>query len=115
MNKTNPKAILKVAKTKKFRSSFIDFVRRLERKDGLRLRDFVEAEITDEGLKASKMPTMLVVRENLSKAKQRSEEHYTSTSIWLRRWEWRGTMRGDATIRVRPRGVGKRESGDEGH
>ena len=36
--------------------------------DGLRLGDFVEAEITDEGLKTSKMPTMLVIRQGLSKA-----------------------------------------------
>jgi len=31
MNKTSPKAILKIAKTKKFRDGFIDFVRSLER------------------------------------------------------------------------------------
>jgi len=37
--------------------------------DGLRLRDFVEAEITDEGLRVSKLPTMLLVRRSLSKAR----------------------------------------------
>jgi len=153
MNRTDPKAILKVAGTKEFRDDFIDFVRSLERQgkagsyivrfkkvlrswlafngldvklkvniageydtptiadervpsreelnriirmatprgrvsialmafsglrpesignydgaDGLRLGDFVEAEITDEGLKTSKMPTMLVIRQGLSKA-----------------------------------------------
>ena len=30
--KTNPKALLKVAETKAFRDSFMDFVRKLERK-----------------------------------------------------------------------------------
>ena len=154
MNRTDPKALLKVANTKKFRDSFIDFVRSLERQgkagsyivrfkkvlrswlafngldvklkvniageydtptirdervpsreeldrilrmatprgrvsialmafsglrpesignydgsDGLRLGDFAEAEITDEGLKVSKMPTMLVIRKELSKAR----------------------------------------------
>ena len=37
--------------------------------DGLRLGDLVETEITDEGLKASQMPTMVVVRKNLSKVR----------------------------------------------
>jgi len=37
--------------------------------DGLRLGDFVEAEITDEGLEVSKVPTMLVVRRGLSKVR----------------------------------------------
>ena len=154
MNKTDPKALLTVAKTKEFRDGFIDFVRSLERQgkagsyivrfkkvlrswlsfngldiklkvniageydaptirdervpskeeldriirmatprgrvsialmafsglrpesignydgsDGLRLGDFVEAEITDEGLKVSKIPTMIVIRKGLSKAR----------------------------------------------
>ena len=154
MNRTDPKAILKVAGTKEFRDNFIDFVRSLERQgkagsyivrfkkvlrswlafngldvklkvniageydtptirdervpskeeldrilrmatprgrvsialmafsglrpesignydgsDGLQLGDFVEAEITDGGLKVSKLPTMLVIRRGLSKAR----------------------------------------------
>jgi hypothetical protein len=150
LNKTDPKAILKVAKTKAFRDDFTDFIRRMEREgkagsylsrfkkvlnswlsyngvnvklkvnirgesdtpriadervpnkekldrilrmatprgrasialmafsglrpeslgnydgsDGLRLGDFVEAEIQPDGVKFVKVPTMLVVRKSL--------------------------------------------------
>jgi len=37
--------------------------------DGLRLGDFVEAEIREDGVEFSKVPTMLVVRKGLSKAR----------------------------------------------
>jgi len=37
--------------------------------DGLRLGDFVEAEIHEDGIKFAKVPTMLVVRKSLSKAR----------------------------------------------
>jgi len=37
--------------------------------DGLRLGYFVEAETTYEGLKADKMPTILVIRKELNKAR----------------------------------------------
>jgi len=36
--------------------------------DGIRLGDFVEAEISDNEIEFSKVPTMLVIRKNLSKA-----------------------------------------------
>ncbi|MEM3547254.1 MAG: hypothetical protein QXK47_04500 [Candidatus Bathyarchaeia archaeon] len=153
LNRTDPKAILKVAKTKAFRDGFTDFVRRLELEgktglylsrfkkvlnswlaynginvklkvnirgesdtpriadervpskeeldrilrmttprgrvsialmafsglrpesignydggDGLKLGDFVEAEICPDGIEFTKVPSMLVVRESLSKA-----------------------------------------------
>ena len=35
------------------------------------LKDFVDAEITDEDLKASKMPVMLIIRRGLSKARHK--------------------------------------------
>ena len=35
MNRTDPKAILKIASTKEFRDNFIDFVRSLERREPL--------------------------------------------------------------------------------
>jgi len=154
LNKTNPKDIIKAAKTKVFRDNFMDFVRRLEREgkagsyiarfkkvlhswlsynglnvklkvniageydtpmiarervpnkeelekiirmatprarvsialmafsglrpetlgnyngmDGLRLGDFIEAEIKEDGIEFTKLPTMLIVRKNLSKAR----------------------------------------------
>ncbi|MEM2675683.1 MAG: site-specific integrase [Candidatus Bathyarchaeia archaeon] len=154
LNKTDPKAILKVARTKAFRDDFTDFIRRLEREgkagsylsrfkkvlnswlsynginvklkvnirgesdtpriahervpnkeeldrilrmatprgrvsialmafsglrpesignydgsDGLKLGDFVEAEIRPDGIEFSKIPSMLVVRKSLSKAR----------------------------------------------
>ncbi|MEM3597296.1 MAG: site-specific integrase [Candidatus Bathyarchaeia archaeon] len=154
LNKTNPKAILRVAGTKAFRDNFTDFIRRLEREgkagsylsrfkkvlnswlsynginvklkvnirgesdtpriadervpnreeldrilrmamprgrvsialmafsglrpesignydgsDGLRLGDFVEAEINSDGIEFPKVPSMLVVRKSLSKAR----------------------------------------------
>jgi site-specific recombinase XerC len=154
LNKTDPKSILKVARSKSFRDSFIDFVRRLEKQgkagsyiarfkkvlrswlayngldikfkvniageydtptiaservpskeeleriirmatprgrvsialmafsgirpeslgnydgtDGLRLGDFVEAEVKRDGIEFSKIPTMLVVRKGLSKVR----------------------------------------------
>jgi len=37
--------------------------------DGLRLGDFVEAEIKEDGMEFTKLPTMLIVRKNLSKAR----------------------------------------------
>lgn len=37
--------------------------------DGLRLSDLVEAEITEDGVKFAKVPAMVVVRKNLSKAR----------------------------------------------
>ena len=154
LNKTDPKSILKVARTKAFRDSFTDFVRKLEREgkagsyiarfkktlnswlayngvniklkvnvrgesdtptisgervpnsdeldrilrmatprarvsialmafsglrpqalgnydgsDGVRLGDFVEAEIREDGMEFAKVPSMLVVRKSLSKAR----------------------------------------------
>jgi len=154
LNGTDPKAILKVAKTKAFRDDFTDFIRRMEREgkagsylsrfkkvlnswlfyngvnvklkvnirgesdtpriadervpnkeeldrilrmaslrgrvsialmafsglrpeslgnydgsDGIRLGDFVEAEIREDGMGFAKVPTMLVVRKSLSKAR----------------------------------------------
>jgi integrase len=153
LNKTDPKAILKAAKTKAFRDGFTDFIRRMEEEgkagsylskfkkalnswlsynglnvklkvnirgesetptiasekvpskeeldrilrmatprarvsislmafsgirphslgnydgsDGIRLGDFVEAEISESGVEFAKVPTMLVVRKSLSKA-----------------------------------------------
>lgn len=155
LNRTDPKALLKIAKTKAFRDGFMDFVRGLEREgkagsyiarfkkvlrswfsfngldvrlkvnisreyetptiadekvpskaeldkvirmatprarvaialmafsglrpqslgnydgtDGIRLGDFVEAEISDEGVKFDKVPAMLVVRKGLSKIRR---------------------------------------------
>ena len=154
LNKTDPKAILKVAGTKAFRDNFTDFIRRMEREgkagsylsrfkkvlnswlsynginvklkvnirgesdtprianervpnkeeldrilrmatprgrvsialmafsglrpesignydgsDGLKLGDFVEAEIREDGIEFSKVPSMLVIRKSLSKAR----------------------------------------------
>jgi len=154
LTKTDPKAILKVARTKAFRDNFTDFIRRMESKgkagsyltrfkkvlnswlaynginvklkvnirgesdtptiadervpskeeldriirmatprarvsialmafsglrpqslgnydgsDGIRLGDFVEAEINEDGMEFAKVPTMLIVRKNLSKAR----------------------------------------------
>jgi len=154
MNKTDPKSILKIARTKSFRDGFIDFVRKLEKEgkagsyivrfkkvlhswltfnglnvrlkvniageydtptiaderiprkdeldriirmatprgrvsiaimafsglrpeslgnytgtDGLKLGDFVEAEITERGLETMKTPTMLIIRRGLSKVR----------------------------------------------
>ena len=154
LNETDPKALLKIAKTKAFRDSFMDFVRELERKgkagsyivrfkkvlrswfsfngldvklkvniakeyetptiaeervpskeeldrvirmatprarvaialmafsglrpqslgnytgtDGIRLGDFVEAEIKPDGIEFKKIPSLLIVRSNLSKAR----------------------------------------------
>jgi len=154
LNKTDPKSVLKVAKTKTFRDGFMDFVRKLEKEgkagsyivrfkkvvqswlsfnglnvrlvvniageydtptisnervpskkelekiirmatprarvsialmafsgprpgsmgnyvgsDGIRLGDFVEAELTRNGMKFTKRPTMLIVRKGLSKAR----------------------------------------------
>jgi len=37
--------------------------------DGIRLGDFVEAEVNEEGITFTKVPAMLVVRRGLSKAK----------------------------------------------
>jgi hypothetical protein len=37
--------------------------------DGIRLGDFVEAEIREDGMEFAKVPTMLVVRKSLSKAR----------------------------------------------
>ena len=37
--------------------------------DGLRLGDFIEAEIKEDGIEFTKLPTMLIVRKNLSKAR----------------------------------------------
>ncbi|MEM3382672.1 MAG: site-specific integrase [Nitrososphaerales archaeon] len=154
LNETDPKAVLKVARTKAFRDDFTDFIRRLEREgkagsylsrfkkvlnswlsynginvklkvnirgesdtprianervpnkeeldriirmatprgrvsialmafsglrpesignydgsDGLKLGDFVEAEIREDGIEFNKIPSMLVIRKSLSKAR----------------------------------------------
>jgi site-specific recombinase XerC len=154
LNKTNPKALLKVAKTKAFRDSFSDFIRQQEKEgkagsyltrykkvlrswfsynglevklniniagerdtptiaseripnkeeldrilrmatsrarvsialmafsglrpeslgnyegtDGIRLGDFVDAQITENGIEFTEIPAQLVVRKNLSKAR----------------------------------------------
>jgi hypothetical protein len=37
--------------------------------DGIRLGDFLEAEIRQDGVEFRKTPTMLIVRKNLSKAR----------------------------------------------